>query len=113
MDVIFLKISQSWRSGMDDDAVYEAARGNWVAAAIKRLTVTHAVAVAGGRIRGVYRIHSWESAPAPEERRWRFVGRPDRPDLIGQPDPTKRNQNPVQYGQITIKEPPPATAPCE
>ncbi len=56
---VVLPIGTLYKPGMDDDEVYDAVRGWWKIREEARDENTLVVAVAGGVIRGVFRVHQW------------------------------------------------------
>ena len=96
IDVVFLNIRNRYRPGMTGAELYEATRGDWKIGG-NRDNVTYAVAVAGGQVRGVYRIHFWESVG----NRWRFIGERDAGLwnlCVGREKVMP--QSPVMYGEL-------------
>ncbi|TFB54416.1 PD-(D/E)XK nuclease family protein [Cryobacterium tagatosivorans] len=76
---IMVVINRAWREGDDDAAVYEATRGNWRIAKGSRERAQYVLGVAGGIVRGAYRVESWfPSQRLGEEKRWGFNGVPAR-----------------------------------
>lgn len=71
--VIFV-INRRWSADASVDDVYEATRAHWKVGADTRERAVHALGVAGGVVRGAYRIDAWE--PSPDGSRWGFTGRP-------------------------------------
>lgn len=66
MPAIIIKIEQEWRPDLRPDELYERTRRYWVCSPEGRTPPpTHAIAVARGLIREVYRIERWE-----EYRSW-------------------------------------------
>ena len=77
---VVLRIGQKWRPDMDEDDVYDTARGWWLIGP-RREKCEYAIAVAKGVVRGVYRIHGWQERPQGEGRpggrvKWGFDGEP-------------------------------------
>lgn len=70
MPAIIIKIEQEWRPTLTADQLYERTRRYWVCAPERHSPVpTHAIAVARGLIREVYRIDLWEEYRSwPEDR---------------------------------------------
>lgn len=60
--MMLFKIGKLWTPGMDEDQVYDAVRGYWRVGAAKRQQVQYALAIAGGCVRGAYRIDAWSLA---------------------------------------------------
>ncbi|MFE1646197.1 PD-(D/E)XK nuclease family protein [Microbacterium sp. P01] len=75
--VIFV-INRAWSPGAAEQATYEATRKNWRVGAETRSRAVYALGVAGGVVRGAYRIESWH--PGGDDGRWGFTGAP-APDL--------------------------------
>lgn len=74
---IMVVINRAWRVGDDDAAVYEATRGHWRIGKASRYKAKYVLGIAGGIVRGAYRIESWFPSPNPgEEKRWGFNGAP-------------------------------------
>lgn len=71
--VIFV-INRAWSPGDGEDETYAATRGYWKVGAQTRDRAVFALGVAGGIVRGAYRIVSWHRGPAPG--RWGFEGTP-------------------------------------
>jgi hypothetical protein len=113
---VLIRINQLYRSGMSSDALYEATRGVWKAAAPRRDEARYALAIApGGVVCGVYEISEWHPAgtteyktrdasqfstdgrfeftgsQAPKEVREKYVGRSVAHYF------SKGNQNPIRY----------------
>ena len=60
---VLIRINQLYRSGMSREALYEATRGVWKAAAPRRDRAKYALAVApDGVVCGVYEIYEWHPA---------------------------------------------------
>jgi hypothetical protein len=58
---ILIKIEKEWRPDLTSDQLYERTRRYWVCTpAARQPPPTHAISVARGLIREVYRIHRWE-----------------------------------------------------
>ena len=70
IDAVFLNIKQKYRPGMAGRELYEIARTNWPISAERRDDVRYALAVAHGKVHGIYHIHKWE----PVGKRWQFIG---------------------------------------
>lgn len=87
--VVLVRINRTYQRGMPDAQIYEATRKWWKIASRRRQLGTPgapqwALGVAGGIVRGVYRIEAWEppeSADIATEsnrvRRWGFHGHRD------------------------------------
>lgn len=71
--VIFV-INRAWAPGFSDEQTYDATRRYWKVGADTRERAVYALGVAGGVVRGAYRIESWH--PGGAEGRWGFTGRP-------------------------------------
>lgn len=71
--VIFV-INKAWSPGSDTQATYDATRGYWKVGARTRDRATYALGVAGGIVRGAYRIHEWHQSE--DKSRWGFTGVP-------------------------------------
>ncbi|MDO8942949.1 MAG: hypothetical protein Q7U75_07170, partial [Desulfobacterales bacterium] len=71
-------INRAWSPEATEEATYEATRGSWRVGAETRAHAVYALGVAGGVVRGAYRIESWHRGG--EEGRWGFIGSP-APDL--------------------------------
>lgn len=79
--VIFV-INRAWSPGSDAEATYEATRKYWRVGDDTRQRAIYALGVAGGVVRGAYRIHEWHQGE--EEGRWGFDGVPaDELDVVG------------------------------
>ncbi len=55
---VLLRINRDWQPGMGDAQVYDVVHGWWVMGQ-RREQAEYALAVAGGVIRGAYRVRSW------------------------------------------------------
>ena len=74
---VMVIINRLWREGDDDTAVYDATRGNWRIGKDSRGRARYVLGVAGGIVRGAYRVESWFPSQRPEEeKRWGFEGVP-------------------------------------
>ena len=71
--VIFV-INRAWEPGSSDETTYDATRGYWRVGANTRERAVYALGVAGGVVRGAYRIDSWHRGGA--DGRWGFDGVP-------------------------------------
>lgn len=71
--VIFV-INREWFPGADAKATYDATRMYWRVGAETRDGAVYALGVAGGIVRGAYRIQTWHLGG--EEGRWGFDGVP-------------------------------------
>lgn len=71
--VIFV-INRAWSPGAGDQATYDATRMYWKVGVTTRERAVYALGVAGGIVRGAYRIESWHSGDA--KGRWGFHGVP-------------------------------------
>lgn len=110
---IIIKINRNFAYRMPEERLYEVTRNSWVVGE-KRNKATHAISVANGVIREVYKIHKWEKAKIgtggedlTKSRRWEFFGEPDY-------NPEKQNlkghtvdhlqsrgaQNPIRYVNV-------------
>lgn len=69
--VIFV-INRVWSPGADEAATYDATRGYWRVGAETRDRAVYALGVAGGIVRGAFRIGEWH--PGSQEGRWGFKG---------------------------------------
>jgi hypothetical protein len=79
--VIFV-INRAWAPGAGDQATYDATRMYWKVGATTRERAVYALGVAGGVVRGAYRIESWHSGDA--KGRWGFHGVPaPELDVVG------------------------------
>ncbi len=108
MPAVLLRISQEWYPGIDEDQLYDVTHGWWVMGP-KRERAEYALAVAGGRVRGAFRILCWRSraAQGPDgapngKLRWGFDGEPtdELAHLIGldvRPLFPPGAANPVRY----------------
>lgn len=89
MPAIIIKIEQEWRRGLTPAELYERTRRYWVCSPEGRMPPpTHAIAVARGLIREVYRIDRWE-----EYRSWPADRDPSRhqdPDEAWTPGQLRR-----------------------
>ncbi|MCU1291386.1 MAG: hypothetical protein JWP08_236, partial [Bryobacterales bacterium] len=56
---VFLRIGLQYRPNITPIQLYERTRGNWVMRPSSHLRVSHAMPVAVGIIREVYRIRTW------------------------------------------------------
>jgi len=74
---IMVVINRAWHEGDDDAAVFEATRGNWRIGQVSRARAIYVLGIAGGIVRGAYRVDSWHPSTLPdEEKRWGFNGVP-------------------------------------
>lgn len=74
---IMFVIGRGWLPGASDNEVYEATRGNWKVGVTSRDRAQYALGIAGGIVRGAYRIEQWfPSSRDGEEGRWGFIGEP-------------------------------------
>ena len=87
---LVVTISSSWEPGMTTEQIYEAARGIWKIDPGKH-NPDYVIAVANGRIRGVYEVRNWQPASAEKlgvspDDRWEFNGSPavDLSHVVGQ-----------------------------
>lgn len=71
--VIFV-INRAWSPEATEEATYEATRSFWRVGAETRARAVYALGVAGGVVRGAYRIESWHRGG--EDGRWGFIGSP-------------------------------------
>lgn len=71
--VIFV-INRAWSPDSDAQATYDATRKYWKVGARTRDRATYALGVAGGVVRGAYRIQEWHQSE--DRSRWGFVGVP-------------------------------------
>lgn len=82
---ILIRIAKSYHEGMGGNELYEATRGVWRVGS-HREAVRHALAVAGGIVREVYEVQSWQPAGSNHyktrkavdvkiEGRWEFSGK--------------------------------------
>lgn len=71
--VIFV-INQAWTPNADEQATYDATRMYWRVGGDTRERAVYALGVAGGIVRGAYRIHDWH--PGDDDGRWGFEGVP-------------------------------------
>ncbi|MBM9433089.1 PD-(D/E)XK nuclease family protein [Flaviflexus equikiangi] len=71
--VVFV-INRAWSPSSDDRATYDATRKYWKVGARTRDRATYALGVAGGIVRGAYRIQEWHQSG--DKSRWGFVGVP-------------------------------------
>lgn len=67
-------INREWSPEADAKATYDATRMYWRVGANTRERAVYALGVAGGVVRGAYRIQTWHSGD--EEGRWGFDGVP-------------------------------------
>lgn len=75
---VLLRISRQWYEGIDDDTLLDVTHGWWVLGT-QREQADHAIAVAGGVVRGAWVVHDWCPRPPrhPDEKvRWGFDGEP-------------------------------------
>lgn len=80
--VVIFVINRVWVPDADDDATYDAIRMYWRVGAETRNRAVYALGVAGGVVRGAYRIESWK--PGGAEGRWGFTGAPvPEPGVVG------------------------------
>ncbi len=106
---VLLRINRDWQPGMDDAQVYDVVRGWWVMGP-RREQAEYALAIAGGVIRGAYRVHAWRQRREgdrgwdddPEQVRWGFDGEPasELQHLVGEDVSERFPQgagNPVTY----------------
>lgn len=74
---VMVVINRRWREGDDDGAVYEATRRHWKIGSATREKAVYVLGIAGGIVRGAYRVQSWFPSQQPgEEQRWGFNGTP-------------------------------------
>lgn len=76
--VILITVNRLFRRGMNDDELYEIARGNWVVGE-RRNKAKFGFCVCNGIVRQIYEIHKWSavkarSQDAKTQDRWRFAG---------------------------------------
>lgn len=76
--VILITVNRLFRRDMDDDAIYEITRGNWVVGK-RKSKAKFAFCVFNGVVRQVYEIQKWfpvtaRSKEAKTQDRWRFDG---------------------------------------
>lgn len=75
-------INRAWSPGADTQATYDATRRYWRVGADTRERAVYALGVAGGIVRGAYRILAWH--PGDEAGRWGFEGAPaPELDVVG------------------------------
>lgn len=67
-------INRAWTPDSDEGATYDATRMYWRVGADTRERAVYALGVAGGIVRGAYRIHDWH--PGGDDGRWGFEGVP-------------------------------------
>ena len=81
---VLFNVARLWRAGMDEDALYDVVHGWWKLGPRRELA-DYAMAVAGGEIRGVYRVLGWRARREgdrdwkhddPGKPRWGFDGEP-------------------------------------
>lgn len=122
---LLLNLRQQYQQAMTPEQLYERTRGNWVLRPEGHPRVKHAMPVAFGIIREVYRIESWEQIdvrseaehelrrtgvdrPSRSNFRWRFVGEPDeemRVLYVGKSIAIElRGQNPISWFDSTSVE---------
>lgn len=78
--VIFV-INQAWSRESEADVIYDATRKYWRVGADTRMRAVYGIGVAGGIVRGAYRIENWYLG---EEGRWGFTGTPAHElDVVG------------------------------
>ncbi|MGZ0712310.1 PD-(D/E)XK nuclease family protein (plasmid) [Coraliomargarita sp. W4R53] len=97
--VVIFVINRAWSPAADAEATYDATRKYWRVGADTRERAVYALGVAGGIVRGAYRIQCWH--PGEEEGRWCFEGSP-APELgavgrsVARLAPPKGAANPVR-----------------
>ncbi|MEE8295568.1 MAG: hypothetical protein V3R64_07630, partial [Sphingomonadales bacterium] len=111
---MIIKINRNFTYRMSEERLYEVTRNSWVVGE-KRNRATHAISVANGVIREVYKIHKWQPAT---DGVWGENGsKTGRWEFVGEPDPEKQNlkgctvdhlqsqgaQNPIRYVNIDEK----------
>lgn len=110
---IIIKINRNFKYRMSKKRLYEVTRNSWIVGE-KRNKVTHAISVANGVIREVYKIDRWEKATIgcdgnklSSDRRWEFFGKPDddpgKQKLIGHTVShlqSRGAQNPIMYVNV-------------
>lgn len=81
--VILVRINRTFKSGMDDDDVYEITRGVWKMGE-RRNGAKYAMAVYRGIVRGVFSIEKWHPAGSTKYN-WRkdVFDNPDRWEFTG------------------------------
>lgn len=115
---LFLNLRNQFERSLTAEQLYERTRGNWVLRPDRHERVKHAMPVAFGVIREVYRIERWTQIDVRTERdnalrragverasksdlRWRFDGHPDeafRKMYMGRAVAFElRGQNPVSW----------------
>ncbi len=57
---VLFNVARKWRAGMDEDELYDVVHGWWKLGPRRELA-DYAMAVAGGEIRGVYRVLGWRA----------------------------------------------------
>lgn len=70
--VVFV-INRAWSPEADEQATYDATRMYWRVGADTRERAVYALGVAGGIVRGAFRVRSWHEG---EDGRWGFDGVP-------------------------------------
>lgn len=118
---MIIKINQNFTYRMTEERLYEVTRNSWVVGE-KRNRATHAISVANGVIREVYKIHKWQPAT---DGVWGENGsKTGRWEFVGEPDPEKQNlkgctvdhlqsqgaQNPIRYVNLGEKPNDPSPA---
>ncbi|OCG74770.1 PD-(D/E)XK nuclease family protein [Microbacterium sediminis] len=71
---VMFVINRAWSPDADARATYDATRMYWRVGAETRERAVYALGVAGGVVRGAYRIEAWHAGP--EKGRWGFDGVP-------------------------------------
>ncbi|WP_157580332.1 PD-(D/E)XK nuclease family protein [Plantibacter sp. Leaf314] len=72
--IVIFVINRGWSPDADSQATYDATRKYWRVGSDTRERARYALGVAGGIVRGAFRIQSWH--PGEEEGRWGFEGVP-------------------------------------
>ena len=75
--VIMVKIQRGWRPDMNEREIFGTTRGHWNLSESARQQAQYCLGVAGGVVRGAYRIDSWFRSTRPDDEgknRWGFEG---------------------------------------
>ena len=71
-EILVLKISQSWRSGMTPNELYDATRRSWRLSATRIAKVDLVLCVADKEVREAYTVEQWILSS--DEGRKEFIG---------------------------------------
>ena len=108
---VIVVINRLWNLSLSDDEVYQATRGSWKIGEAARSRAEFVLGVAGGVVRGAYRIKRWCPSQEPgRNSRWDFEGESAADlDAVGKSvrrlQPPRGAANPVRLYLDGIPEP--------